>query len=64
MRSETYAYRHHFKWWREVKLQEREWESELKAEARGRREESTPSIEPNGDAALVLATSPSEGRKL
>jgi formate dehydrogenase gamma subunit len=26
MVNELYAYRHHFKWWREVKTQEREWE--------------------------------------
>ena len=23
--NELYAYNHHFKWWREVKLAEREW---------------------------------------
>jgi formate dehydrogenase subunit gamma len=26
--DELYAYRHHFKWWREVKLLQREWEAE------------------------------------
>ncbi len=26
MVNELYAYRHHFKWWKEVKMQEREWE--------------------------------------
>jgi formate dehydrogenase gamma subunit len=26
MVNELYAYRHHFKWWREVKMQEAEWE--------------------------------------
>jgi formate dehydrogenase gamma subunit len=29
MVNELYAYRHHFKWWREVKVQEREWEQEM-----------------------------------
>ena len=28
MVNELYAYRHHFKWWKEVKMQEREWERE------------------------------------
>jgi len=28
MVNELYAYRHHFKWWREVKMEEREWEQE------------------------------------
>lgn len=27
--NELYAYRHHFKWWKEVKMQEAEWEREL-----------------------------------
>lgn len=26
--NELFAYRHHFKWWKEVKMQEREWERE------------------------------------
>lgn len=30
--DELYAYRHHFKWWREVKIQEQAWEAELKKE--------------------------------
>ena len=29
MVSELYAYRHHFKWWKEVKMQEREWKEAL-----------------------------------
>ena len=29
MVDELYAYRHHFKWWREVKLQEESWKREL-----------------------------------
>jgi formate dehydrogenase gamma subunit len=27
--NELYAYRHHFKWWKEVKMQEAEWERKL-----------------------------------
>ena len=27
--NELYAYRHHFKWWKEVKMQEREWKQEM-----------------------------------
>lgn len=27
--DELYAYRHHFKWWREIKLQQAEWKEEL-----------------------------------
>jgi cytochrome b subunit of formate dehydrogenase/uncharacterized membrane protein YedE/YeeE len=29
MVNELYAYRHHFKWWREVKMQEQQWEREI-----------------------------------
>lgn len=31
--NELYAYRHHFKWWREVKMQEQEWEREIESES-------------------------------
>lgn len=34
--DELYAYRHHFKWWREVKLMEREWEAQQDALAEAR----------------------------
>jgi formate dehydrogenase gamma subunit len=27
--NELYAYRHHFKWWKEVKMQEREWKQQM-----------------------------------
>jgi len=27
--NELYSYRHHFKWWKEVKMQEREWKQEM-----------------------------------
>jgi formate dehydrogenase subunit gamma len=30
--NELYAYHHHFKWWREVKVQEQQWREELRAE--------------------------------
>jgi hypothetical protein len=29
MVNELYAYRHHFKWWRDVKLEDARWEREL-----------------------------------
>lgn len=29
MVNELYAYRHHFKWWRELKMEQRSWEQEL-----------------------------------
>jgi len=32
MVDELYAYRHHFKWWREVKLQEQSWRRQLTAQ--------------------------------
>ncbi len=31
--NELYAYRHHFKWWREVKMEEAEWEHKLQGPA-------------------------------
>ena len=27
--NELYAYRHHFKWWKEVKMQERQWKQDM-----------------------------------
>lgn len=33
MVDELYAYRHHFKWWREVKVMQQEWEAEQNARA-------------------------------
>jgi formate dehydrogenase subunit gamma len=42
--NELYAYHHHFKWWREVKVQEERWREELRA-----REESEKSPEKNSE---------------
>jgi len=33
--NELYAYRHHFKWWKEVKMQEQEWEREWPMSSEG-----------------------------
>ncbi len=33
MVNELYAYRHHFKWWRELKMEQRSWEQELETES-------------------------------
>jgi len=38
---ELFAYSHHFKWWREVKLEEREW-------AETRQGSTSEDDEPNG----------------
>jgi formate dehydrogenase subunit gamma len=35
---ELYAYRHHYKWWKQHKLLEQEWHQELKEEARAERD--------------------------
>ena len=43
MVNELYAYRHHFKWWKEVKMQEREWEREWKGPA-GNLSEAEPAV--------------------
>ncbi len=45
MVSELYAYRHHFKWWREVKLQEKAWEDTLASESVAEAVESAPAAE-------------------
>jgi len=34
MVDELYAYKHHFKWWREVKLQQHEWQEGIENEGR------------------------------
>ena len=58
MVNELYAYRHHFKWWKEVKMQEREWKREIE----GKDGEAGPG---NGNAPAatgsVVATAPRKG---
>jgi formate dehydrogenase subunit gamma len=39
---ELYAYNHHFKWWREVKLAQRAWDAQRDAEAANARESGMP----------------------
>lgn len=48
--DELYAYRHHFKWWREIKLQEQAWREELRSQEK----DESPIEEP---AAAVVAHS-------
>ncbi|HTQ57082.1 MAG TPA: cytochrome b/b6 domain-containing protein [Bryobacteraceae bacterium] len=52
--NELFAYRHHFKWWREVKMQERAWEREWADPPRG------PAEPAFADIAAPPAASPSE----
>jgi len=40
--DELYAYSHHFKWWREVKLAQRAWEEEHDRERLGASEPPSP----------------------
>lgn len=42
--SELYAYHHHFKWWREVKVQEQQWREVLEAQEQSR--QSSPQEKP------------------
>lgn len=42
--NELYAYRHHFKWWKEVKMQEQQWEREWDASPGGPPEAAGPPI--------------------
>lgn len=44
--DELYAYRHHFKWWRAVKVQEQMWREELRAQE----ESDAPSTEEKPDS--------------
>ena len=41
--NELFAYSHHFKWWREMKLEEREWERSTTPRPRPRRIAETAS---------------------
>jgi formate dehydrogenase gamma subunit len=45
--NELYAYRHHFKWWREVKSQEQQWQKEMNVPA----ESEQPSSEEEQEAS-------------
>ena len=47
--NELYAYHHHFKWWREVKVQEEQWREELRAQEES---ENPPNQEELKDSPL------------
>jgi hypothetical protein len=51
--DELYAYRHHFKWWRTVKIQEQLWREELspKDDAEGSSREVEPNADPDRNGA-------------
>ncbi len=53
MVNELYAYRHHFKWWREVKMEEAAWKKEL----RGGGGEEAAAVMPPKAEGLPEATS-------
>jgi len=53
--NELYAYRHHFKWWREVKVQEQRW----REERRPTEEAEEPSRETKADGNPVIDGTPS-----
>ncbi|MBS1858784.1 MAG: YeeE/YedE family protein [Acidobacteria bacterium] len=50
--NELFAYRHHFKWWREVKMQEKQWEQAWE------REQSGEPAAPSPPAELTAPPSP------
>ncbi len=51
--DELYAYRHHFKWWRAVKIEEQTWRDELrfKEEGEARPTDEKPANDPGTDEA-------------
>jgi hypothetical protein len=49
--NELYAYHHHFKWWREVKVQEQQWRDKLRAE------EERESIEETAESPVSRGSS-------
>jgi cytochrome b subunit of formate dehydrogenase len=62
MVNELYAYRHHFTWWRELKMQQRAWEQEIETEGQaeeiaGRNEivASAPGLPQSGSDELGVA---------
>ncbi len=55
--NELFAYRHHFKWWREVKMQEKTWERDWEA-----REALQTSAVPGADRPAAPADPPKVGR--
>lgn len=60
MVNELYAYRHHFKWWREVKMQEAEWGKTFagKSDIRGPgRADSTPASTESGSHSGAVSNS-------
>jgi formate dehydrogenase gamma subunit len=53
--DELYAYRHHFKWWRAVKIQEQVWRDELRSKEEG--EARSTGGEPDNDSGADKAPS-------
>lgn len=46
--NELYAYHHHFRWWREVKVQQRTWELELSEQESGNKGGTDVTVQSNG----------------
>lgn len=61
MVSELFAYRHHFKWWKEVKMQEREWEREWKGPAENSQPDEFEPVEAAPERPSATATAPGTG---
>lgn len=43
--NELYAYHHHFKWWRDVRLEQKEWEQQLAEEESGNKDRTDVTVQ-------------------
>lgn len=56
MVNELYAYRHHYKWWQTIKLQEQSWKQELEERTTRENRQSDGAESRKGDSAAGVST--------
>jgi len=61
--DELYAYRHHFKWWRSVKIQQQAWRAELTSKEEAIGTDEKPHQDPRTDAAPLISRPQSGDRR-
>jgi formate dehydrogenase subunit gamma len=61
--DELYAYRHHFKWWRSVKIQEQAWRDELTSKEEAIETDEKPDEDSHPDAAPLISRPQSGDRR-
>jgi hypothetical protein len=61
--DELYAYHHHFKWWRSVKIQEQAWRDELTSKEEAIGTDEKPDEDLHADEAPLISRPQSGDRR-